>query len=135
LVNLSANEGICYFDTAEAYSEGRSETQLGEAVKKLSPEMRQKIIIGSKILPAGCGDDDVEKHCDASLARLGMECIDLYMVHWPIPPTEDGPSIAGAFKALKKLVDAGKIKHVGVSNFGPLQLKEALEQGVKIAVN
>ena len=88
LVNLSVNEGIFYFDSAEVYSEGRSEIQLGAAVKKLSPEMRQKVVIGSKILPANCGDDDIEKHCDASLARLGMDCIDLYMVHWPLSSVE-----------------------------------------------
>jgi len=97
--------------------------------------MRQNVVIGSKILPGHCAEDEIEKTLDASLARLGIESVDLYMVHWPIPPVEEGPSCAGAFRALKKLVDAGKIKHVGVSNFGPIQLKEALEQGVKIAVN
>lgn len=56
------------------------------------------------------------------------------MVHWPIEAVE-GRSCAGAFKVLKKLQEAGKIKHVGVSNFGPNQLKEALTCGVKIAVN
>ena len=135
MINLSANEGIHYFDGAEAYSEGRSETQLGEAIKKLSPEMRQKIVIGSKILPAGATTvEDTIKHCDDSLARLGMTCIDLYMIHWPVM-IEGKPDTAATFKALKELQSAGKIKHIGVSNFGPVQLTEALTHGVKIAVN
>lgn len=97
--------------------------------------MRQKVIIASKILPDHCKtEEDVEKHCDASLARLGEKCIDLYMIHWPVM-VDGKPETAGTFRALKKLQDAGKIKHIGVSNFGPTQLKEALTHGIKIAVN
>jgi diketogulonate reductase-like aldo/keto reductase len=64
--------------------------------------MRQKIVIGSKILPDHCKEEDVEKHCDASLARLGMTCIDLYMIHWPVM-VDGKPNTEGTFRALKKL--------------------------------
>ena len=85
-------------------------------------------MIGSKILPNHCAESQVEETCNATLARLGIDCIDLYMVHWPISASgmshfaggntasggrdyasqgeikeEDVPSTAGAFKALKKL--------------------------------
>ena len=82
-------------------------------------------------------------HCEASLQRLGVETIDLYMVHWPIAPhsvvhfNRDCvcPAVAPAFETLMTLRRQGKIRHVGVSNFGPHYLAEALAAGAEIAVN
>ena len=68
--------------TAEDYAKGGSESQLGRVLKTLAPEDRAKVVIGSKILPNHCGA--VREHCLATLARLQVEAIDLYMVHWPI---------------------------------------------------
>ena len=90
--------------------------------------LRNKVVIGSKILPNHCTETDVEQYCEATLKRCQIDCIDLYMVHWPISAsgmshfaggkTASGgrdyattgeidestvPSTAGAFKALKKL--------------------------------
>jgi len=156
LVKLAVEAGISYFDTAQDYAKGKSEEQLGVAVKTLG--IRNKVVIGSKILPNNC--NEVEKYCQDTLDRLQIDCIDLYMVHWPIDQnsmahfaahTDEGknrdyskvdadavgdiPPTVAAFKALKALQEAGKIKHIGVSNFGVSQLKEALATGVKIAVN
>ncbi len=83
-------------DTAEAYGAGVSETMLGIALKELDKETRDKLVIGSKIVPGKCGD--VRKECEATLKRLDIECLDLYMVHWPI----NGPSIGEGKKEVKK---------------------------------
>jgi diketogulonate reductase-like aldo/keto reductase len=69
------------------YNAGVSEQQLGKSIAKLSPEKRSKVFIGSKIAPTNCAESKVEEHCLASLERLGIECLDLYIVHWPIPHT------------------------------------------------
>lgn len=155
-VDLSAKAleaGVTYFDTAEAYAEGDSEKQLGRVLKELSPELRSKIVIGSKITPNHCGD--VAGTLAATLERLGIDCIDLYMVHWPIDKnsmahfvggtTHFGssgevdeasvPTTKAAFTALAAAQQAGKIKNIGVSNFGRQQLEEALAAGARIASN
>jgi len=118
-------------------------------------------VIGSKLLPNHCGLGDVEKYTQGTLDRLQIDCIDLYMVHWPIDKnsmahfashakiagggrdyavsdqsiTPDAPPTEIAFKTLMKLQATGKIKHIGVSNFGKTQLEEVLATGVKLAVN
>ena len=71
LVRKSLDNGITYFDTAEDYAKGGSESQLGRALAALPSADRAKCVVGSKILPNNCGD--VRKHCEATLARLGLE--------------------------------------------------------------
>jgi myo-inositol catabolism protein IolS len=119
--------GINYFDTAEAYNEGRSEEALGRALKG----RRQQAIIGTKVLPAHTEPSTLRQHCEASLRRLNTDFIDIYMVHWPIV---DQP-VEGAFATLAALQAEGKIRSIGVSNFGVHQLQEALSTGARIEVN
>jgi myo-inositol catabolism protein IolS len=139
VVRRSVELGVNYFDTAEAYNDGRSEESLGIAIRGLPHD---KLIIGTKISPSNTEPDTLVAHCEASLKRLGVETIDLYMVHWPIAPhsivhfNRDGtcPSVPAAFETLMSLRRQGKIRNVGVSNFGPEYLGEALESA-EIAVN
>lgn len=153
MIKLATDSGILYLDTAEDYGSGLSESRLGKAVQALDGDTKKKVIIGSKIPPNHTSE--VEKHCLATLERLQVDCIDLYMVHWPIDLNsishfasgtasfgasspelvKEIPPVEKAFTDLKALQAAGKIKHIGVSNFGVTQLKEALATGVKIAVN
>jgi aryl-alcohol dehydrogenase-like predicted oxidoreductase len=119
--------GANYFDTAEMYNAGRSEAALGRALRG----RRSEAIIGSKVSPEHTAPAALRAHCEASLRRLDTDSLDLYMVHWPI--TEG--SVPDAFDALADLRREGKIRHIGVSNFGPQQLTEALATGVTIAVN
>lgn len=133
IVKTSIDLGINYFDTAELYNEGRSEESLGQALKGVP---REQVIVGSKISPANCQPDVLVKHCEASLQRLQMDYIDLYMIHWPIHPysiasftndedrIKNPPEIAAVFAALLQLREAGKIRHIGVSNFGVPKLEE-----------
>ncbi len=127
VAHAALDMGVNYFDTAELYNDGRSEFALGKAVAK----RRDEVVIGSKISPQNCSKEGVREHCEASLARLGTDRIDIYMVHWPIV---DHP-VDEAFEALTTMQQEGKIRSIGVSNFGPMQLTEALATGATLGVN
>ncbi len=132
--------GVNYFDTAEAYNAGRSEQSLGMALRGLP---REKLIVGTKLSPNNGWPQAVAEHCEASLRRLATDYIDLYMVHWPMLPHSvihfnkdaDCPPADATFAALGELQRQGKIRYVGVSNFGVEVLEEARSAGVQIVVN
>jgi myo-inositol catabolism protein IolS len=127
VIALAFDRGITYFDTAEGYNSGRSEAALGRALAG----RRTEAIIGTKISPDNTEPATLRQHCEASLRRLGTDYIDIYMVHWPIT---DFP-VADAFATLADLRAEGKIRAIGVSNFGPRCLGEALATGIPIEVN
>jgi aryl-alcohol dehydrogenase-like predicted oxidoreductase len=127
VVNAALDRGINYFDTAEAYNDGRSEASLGKALAK----RRQEAVSGTKVSPENTEPTALRKHCDASLQRLRTDCIDIYFVHWPITKH----SVQDAFATLTELQSEGKIRSIAVSNFGAKQLSEALATGAGIDVN
>ncbi len=143
VVGRAIELGLTYFDTAEMYNAGASETSLGLALRG----RRDHVIIGSKVSPANTAPAVLREHCEASLRRLQTDRIDLYMVHWPIHAdsirhfTKDEavirqpPTTRDAFLTLAALQREGKIRHIGVSNFGVKQLEEVLALGVTLAVN
>ena len=139
-VRRAVELGVNYFDTAEAYNEGRSESSLGLAIRGLP---REDLILGTKISPNHTAPAALAAHCEASLKRLGSGYIDLYMVHWPILPHAivhfgrcgECPAADEAFAALAELQREGKIRYIGVSNFGVAVLEQALATGAEIAVN
>ncbi len=143
VVVAAIEAGINYFDTAEAYNEGRSETSLGIAIRGIQ---RDKIVIGSKISPSHCYPQLLEQHCDASLKRLGTDYLDLYMIHWPIHPhsikhfTNDEsvishpPLLEEALGTMEMLKQKGKIREIGISNFSSLRMKD-IPAAMKIAAN
>lgn len=140
-VRCAVEQGCNYFDTAEVYNAGGSESSLGQALKGMP---RNQMIIGTKISPSNVEPLTLVEHCEASLRRLQTDYIDIYMVHWPVTAhsirhftTEDKPtpSPAAAFETLRQLQQAGKIRHLGVSNFSRSKLDQALATGVKIVVN
>lgn len=141
VVRHAVEHGCNFFDTAEAYNGGESERSLGAALRGIP---RDQVIVCTKISPSNTAPADIVAHCEASLRRLGIDHVDLYMVHWPITPhsirhfTTEAvapPSVPDAFAALDQLRGAGKIRHLGVSNFGRRQLAEALGTSVPIVVN
>lgn len=141
VVRFAVDHGCNFFDTAEAYNGGSSESALGAAIAGIA---RDTIVIATKISPHHTQRKQLIEHCEASLRRLRTDYIDLYMVHWPITAhsirhfTTDSipiPSAAEAFDALAELQAQGKIRHVGVANFGGAKLDEALSSGVEILVN
>ena len=114
--------GYTHFDTAEYYAGGHTEELLGQAVRE-SGEARETLFITSKVSPEHLKYENVLQHCEKSLQRLGMEYLDLYLIHWPslLIKLED------TFRGLNRLVAEGKVKHLGVSNFKLNLLKKAVE--------
>ena len=100
--------GLTLIDSAEMYGDGRSETLVGEAIAG----RRDEVFVVSKVYPQNASRRTMPIACDSSLRRLGIETIDLYLLHWPgqVPLAET----VQAFEALQR---AGKICHWGVSNF------------------
>jgi aryl-alcohol dehydrogenase-like predicted oxidoreductase len=120
--------GINLFDTAQAYGFGASEQLLAQALRDELDRRRDDLIIATKgglrMTPTGVVRDSspgwLRQGVAQSLAALGTDYIDLYQIHWPDPTTP----LAETAEALQGLVDEGKIRHVGVSNFSPEQIDE-----------
>jgi len=112
--------GYTHFDTAEMYANGHSEELVGQAVRE-SRIAREALFITSKVMPSHLHYDDVLRSCEDSLSRLKMEYVDLYLIHWP----GAGAKYEETFRALNKLVQDGKARHLGVSNFNLKLLKQA----------
>lgn len=106
--------GALFIDTAEMYG---TEPEVGEAVRG----MRDRVFLATKVSPEHFRPDDVRRALDASLQKLGVDQVDLYQLHFPNPQVP----IADTMGALARLVDAGKIRFCGVSNFSVAQLREA----------
>lgn len=144
VVSKAIDLGINYFDTAEAYNDGRSESSLGEAVSCLQ---RNKLIIGTKISPSNAYPETLIQHCENSLERLRTDYIDLYMIHWPLTPNSirhftnnealisNPPKVDSAFEGLEKLRKQGKIRYIGISNFGAVRMDEVLKTSSKVVAN
>ncbi|QDV43464.1 General stress protein 69 [Stieleria neptunia] len=108
----AVDAGVNFFDTAPVYGDGASETLLGKVVAENN--LRDKLVIASKVRPDMMRPEDVKTDCDASLARLQTDYLDLYQTHWTSP---DVP-IAETWGALRDLQQQGKVRHIGVCNAG-----------------
>jgi len=104
--------GYAHFDTAEVYAAGHAEELLARALRAAGVE-REHIFITSKVSPEHLTTAGVAKSCEGSLRRLRSEYLDLYLIHWPNPAIR----IEETFAALNALARAGKVRHLGVSNF------------------
>jgi len=118
-VHSAIEVGYRHFDTAEFYATGHSEELLGRALQRYD---RSDFFITTKVSPSNIGYDDLLAACDRSLKRLQTDYIDLYLIHWP---SESIP-IRESMRAMNKLVADGKIRNVGVSNFGLSLLQETV---------
>ncbi|WP_170291921.1 aldo/keto reductase [Heliobacterium mobile] len=109
--------GMTFVDTAEVYGDGHSEEVIGKSVKGI----RDSIFIASKFSPENSSSRGVIDAAERSLQRLRTDYIDLYQIHWPNPliPLEE------TLGAMVKLVQEGKVRFIGVSNFSLKELKEA----------
>lgn len=120
--------GMTLIDTAEMYGSGGAEEVVADAIRG----RRDQVFLVSKVLPFNAGRDGTVEACEASLSRLGVETLDLYLLHWPgsYPLAE---TLAG-FDDLRR---AGKIRHWGVSNFDTSEMQDLLsvEGGSACATN
>jgi diketogulonate reductase-like aldo/keto reductase len=102
--------GMTLIDTAEVYSNGHSEELIGRVVAG----QRDHVFLVSKVWPSHVAGDGIARACEASLARLGTDHLDLYLLHWPNWIIDDLSRIVAGFESLRA---AGKIRAWGVSNF------------------
>jgi aryl-alcohol dehydrogenase-like predicted oxidoreductase len=116
--------GVNWIDTAAAYGLGHSEEVVGRLLRELPPAERPLIFTKGGLLSDErdlmapprrvLQPDSIRRECEASLRRLGVERIDLYQFHWP---DETGTAVEESWAAMTKLVDEGKVRAAGVSNF------------------
>jgi len=122
-VHAALDNGINFFDTAEGYNDDyHSESILGEALVN----RRNRSVIATKISPPNLLPQKIEEACNNSLKRLSTDYIDLYQIHWP----NHDINMEDSINELNKLVDKGKIRSLGVCNFGVDDLNEILNLGV-----
>jgi aryl-alcohol dehydrogenase-like predicted oxidoreductase len=126
IINRAVDLGINFIDTADVYTEGRSEEIVGKAVKG----MRDNIVLATKVRgrtsPDPNGEGLSRKHIirnlEASLRRLGTDYVDLYQVH----RVDSTTPLKETMATLSDLVRSGKVRYIGCSNFPAWQLEKAL---------
>lgn len=110
--------GYRHIDTAEIYGGGRSEELIGEAIQRVP---RQELFITTKVHRGHLRYDDVLAAMDGSLSRLRCDYVDLYLIHAPEPTVP----LRETMEAMNELVERGKTRYIGISNFGVEQAEEA----------
>ena len=126
VVNAAIDAGMTHFDTASNYGEGQSEAFLGAALGR----RREQVVIATKVgvpIPGwkgsgGAAPDYVRQVLERSLTEMGTDHVDIYMIHFPDPKTPIEDTLA----VMNDLVEEGKVRNIGCSNFDPDQLKEGI---------
>ncbi len=132
LVDICLEKGVNFFDTADIYSSGASEEILGAAIKN----RRDQVLISTKATfrfsendpnDVGSSRYHLIKACEGSLKRLGVDYIDLYQMHGfdALTPVEE------TLRALENLIQSGKIRYIGCSNFSGWHLMKSLSVSEK----
>jgi diketogulonate reductase-like aldo/keto reductase len=119
-LRMGLDLGMTLIDTAEMYGDGGAEEVVGEAIVG----RRDEVYLVTKVYPHNANFEGAQAACERSLRRLKVDCVDLYLLHWPGPFSLD--ETFDAFEALKK---AGKIKEYGVSNFDLEGMQDAVDCG------
>jgi 2,5-diketo-D-gluconate reductase A len=128
-VGAALRAGYRHIDTAAAY---RNERETGRAVAD-SDVPRDQLYVVTKLANPDQGYDSTLRAFDASMDRLGLEYLDLYLIHWPQPALN---KFVDTFKAFAHLHDQGRIRSIGVSNFEPEHLTVLIDAiGIVPAVN
>jgi aryl-alcohol dehydrogenase-like predicted oxidoreductase len=123
-IQHALEQGVNWIDTAAAYGFGRSEQVVGKAIAGLT---RKPLVFTKSSLLEGPGRrvvhnlkrDSILREAEASLTRLGVDAIDLYQIHWPLPEAD----IEEGWSAMAELKEQGLVRHIGVSNFSVEQLR------------
>jgi 2,5-diketo-D-gluconate reductase A len=121
--------GYRHIDTAQMYG---NEREVGLAVRE-SGIPREDVFVTSKLNNNRLERDDILRSFDDSLAALGFDYLDLFLIHWPLPAVAD---YVARWKAMEEIYASGRVKAIGVSNFHPHHLRNLLAAGdVRPAVN
>lgn len=123
---VALDHGYAHIDTAEGY---QNEAAIGDVLDGYD---REEIFLTSKVLPSNLHYEGVLRSLEASLSALGVEALDLYLIHWPNPTI----SLRETLQALQRAREQGLIQNMGVSNFSVYQLKFVQKVAdVPVAVN
>ena len=123
--------GYRHIDTAQMYG---NEAGVGEAIRT-SGVARDDLYVTTKLNNSFHRPDDARREIDASLEKLGLDQVDLFLIHWPLPTQYDGDFVQ-TWRALIEAQEAGKTHSIGVSNFQPAHLDRIVEEtGVVPVVN
>ncbi len=134
VVDVALDHGVNFFDTASNYGEGQSEAFLGAALGS----RRGEVVIATKVgvpIPGweesgGAAPDYVRQVLVRSLTEIGTDYIDIYMIHFPDPKTP----IEDTLGVLDEMVEEGKVRAIGCSNFDPVQLTDALDTSSRLGL-
>ena len=121
-VQTAIMDGYRLIDTAAGYN---NERQVGEGVRRTGVD-RGEMFITTKLWVADYGYEPALRAFDASLRRLGVDYIDLYLLHWPVPT--DFEKTVAAYKAAEEVLSEGRARAIGVSNFQPQHLEALIGQ-------
>lgn len=129
VVRTALDVGYRAIDTAAVYG---NETGVGEALRS-TDVARDDVFVTTKVWNDDQGYDSTLRACDASRDRLGIDVIDLYLIHWPCPGND---RYVGTWRALGRLCEDGLVRSIGVSNFQPAHLQRLMDEtGVVPALN
>ena len=139
LMDRALEIGVNFFDTADAYGGGRSESFIGRWLKTKDASVVDRILVSSKAFnPVGDGPNDrglsrrhLKRQVERSLKRLGIETLDMFLIHEPDPETP----LEETLEALDDLIHAGKIHYIGASNIEGFRLAKALGVSERNRVN
>jgi aryl-alcohol dehydrogenase-like predicted oxidoreductase len=127
-IHRALEHGVNWIDTAAAYGFGHSEEVVGGVLRELGSAARPYVFTKASLLEGAGGRvvhnlkrDSILREAEASLRRLGVDAIDLYQIHWPIPAAD----IEEGWSAFAELKERGLVRHIGVSNFDVAQLRRA----------
>src|SRR6185436_15857887 len=132
LMDAAWEAGITTFDTADAYGGGRSETFIGSWLRVKAPEVRERIVLATKTFKpmaegedSGLSADRIRRQIEASLARLGVDAVPLYLAHAMDPNVP----VAETIGTFEELAGEGRLRAYGGSNVDAAWLEEALRHG------
>ncbi len=131
-VGAALDAGYRHVDTAAAYG---NEAEVGSALSAATSSgiAREDVYVVTKLWNSEQGYDTTLRAFDASMAKLGLDYLDLYLIHWPLPEVD---AFVDTFRAFAHLRDQGRIRSIGVSNFEPEHLDKLVDEtGIVPAVN
>ncbi len=121
--------GIRLIDTAEMYADGESERRVGEALKHWGVARREAITLVTKVLPHNASRDGTVRACEDSLRRLGVDYVDVYLLHW-----QGSHAFERTLEGFAALRERGLIRHWGVSNFDVSPLQRWLDTEARLGL-
>lgn len=128
-LTAGVNAGMTLIDTAEMYGSGKAEELIGRTIAGMR---REELFIVSKVYPHNAGRKNIFKSCMASMQRMGVDYLDLYLLHW-----RGGIPLSETVACMEQLKKEGKIRRWGVSNFDTEDMEElwSVPNGKNCAVN